>query len=216
MKLLYTGDYALLIDEEAEIYYDDYWIYLNGNEKFDGVVTKSNLTEETWYSKLHDRFAYKKIIAYYPLSKEATELDLPLLPNIFEEAELNNAYVNFCRDNPTEKVIFSHFAAGYKAAQSDKQFSLEDMKKAMFEVYKNGIKTPRDGKESFSEISNRVIQSLSTQQLPKDFVPDTNDIGFMKHANIMVGKKLYDIIICPFKSITNSEGKEELVGTYKY
>ena len=58
------------------------------------------------------------------------------------------------------------FVKGFKAHQElvkDKMFTVEDIRKAMFEVYKNGIRSSKEGKESFSEISNRIIQSL----LPK-------------------------------------------------
>ena len=82
-----------------------------------------------------------------------------------------------------ERLVFKHLESNhiqasprrvsvcselFKKAQelNDKRFSLEDMQKAMFAVYKNGIKSPKEGKESFSEISNRVINSL---QQPKVF-----------------------------------------------
>lgn len=100
---------------------------------------------------------------------------------------------------------------GYEVAQS-KQFSLEDVKKAFIA----GMGFIAVDPNRYEEDANNYIQSLSTQQLPVGFIPEPNDIGFIKNADIMVGKKLYDKIMSPFKTITNSDGKEELVGNYVY
>ena len=110
------------------------------------------------------------------------------------------------------------FIAGYKAAQqSNKQFSLEDIKKAI-EMAREGNFSNYEhyGYVDWVNSEEQIIQSLSTQQLPVGFIPEPNDIGFIKNADIMVGKKLYDKIMSPFKTITNSDGKEELVGNYVY
>lgn len=71
---------------------------------------------------------------------------------------------NYAQDLNSDKKI--GFIKGFKKAQSlnDKKFSLEDMKKAVFKVYKNGIRSPKEGKQSFNEILNEIIQSL---QQPK-------------------------------------------------
>lgn len=110
------------------------------------------------------------------------------------------------------------FIAGYKAAQqSNKQFSLEDIKKAI-EMAREGNFSNYEhyGYVDWVNSEEQIIQSLSTQQLPVGFIPEPNNIGFIKNADIMVGKKLYDKIMSPFKTIINSEGKEELVGNYVY
>ena len=49
-----------------------------------------------------------------------------------------------CPTEETEK----YFIKGYKQAKSETMFSLDNMKKAMFEVYKNGLREPKDGKEN--------------------------------------------------------------------
>jgi len=53
-----------------------------------------------------------------------------------------------------------------------------------------------------------IIQSLSTQQLPKEFIPEIRIINQDYRFERGQRKEL--------KTITNSEGKQELVGTYKY
>lgn len=95
-KLLKTNDYLLLIDEEAEIKEGDLIYYEYAARQptdkdsdrikiFDKIVGADKIL--AWFKK-DDRCYYiagcNKIIAYYPLSKEAKELDLPLLPNGFE------------------------------------------------------------------------------------------------------------------------------------
>lgn len=152
MKLITTNEYLLLIDEEAEIKKEEYPLIV--------LDTYSNrlhnyLTSE-WGSNASDY--YQKIIAYYPLTKEAKELDLPLLPNPFEN-ELNRSLKRaWDTIHPLDR---NSFVEGYRAAQS-KQFSLDSMRKA-FETGRNFQLT---GENNFNEL----IQSLSAQQLPKEFV----------------------------------------------
>src|SRR5690606_31666740 len=118
---------------------------------------------------------FQKIIAYYPLSKEAKELDLPLLPNPFEEEPLmkqaselrelrgyhKDSHYSFC----------GGFIEGYGAAQS-KQFSLEDVKKAIKMAKKGYNEFGENGflRHGFDFTEREIIQSLSTQQLPKEFI----------------------------------------------
>jgi len=164
---------------------------------------------------------------YYPLTKEAKELDLPLLPNPFEEEPLMKQASKlrelrgYHKDN--HYSFCGGFIEGYKAAQSDKRFSLEDVKKAIqmaktlvegkqeFEI--ENILGSSDGTYGISEkyTEEEIIQALSTQQLPKVFIPEyTNTNSYGSETNG------YDSGNFILKTITNSEGKEELIGTYKY
>lgn len=174
---------------------------------------------------------------YYPLTKEAKELDLSLLPSFevtksIEHLAEEKTDVECQIDSSLDYAgFYKGFIEGYKAAQS-KQFSLEDIKTVIkwlnknYSLIEDELFEPYIGKEDevpdvffhsvYEEALNRGIQSLSTQQLPVGFIPEPNDIGFIKNADIMVGKKLYDKIMSPFKTITNSDGKEELVGNYVY
>ena len=244
-KLIQTKDYLLLIDEEAEIKENDYLLLNNEHPK--GRIRKCfHLTNNNalWNGKdwntLKGKHFFidpkesegwgfvtelecKKIIAYYPLTKEVKELDLPLLPNPFiEEIDENTYLKNIGHEcflqmkklNPSggiREFIRMAVEFGYKAAQS-KQFSLDDMKKA-FEVGTNYGIYLRGG--SYDHRDNidweDYEKSLSTQQLPKEFIPE--------YEIVYSSKELADkgfIYEEVFKTITNSEGKQELVGTYKY
>lgn len=238
-KLIKTIDYLLLIDEEAEIKENDYLYdkltsHYAGIHQHSGVEYENDNATNIIQCKSGTTAPIScssKMIAYYPLSSEAKELDLPLLPNPFEgvdvEKEFNSQYKNFVFDDAWEETLIkSAFREGYKAAQSQsKQFSLEDIKKAFL-----------TGQESCSNSDTpldveRYIQSLSTQQLPKEFIPETEvDPTNPKnwYEDRPSGKYWEDEPVPPspnnlytngtrrLKTITNSEGKEELVGTYKY
>ena len=210
LEIVYIEDYALAIDKEAEIKDGDYK-YENG--QLVRVIIRPT------------KVISNKIIAYYPLTKEAKELDLPLLPNPFENKinlkkmsleAINNFNSEFYKANGLKDWLKipdarTGFELGYEAAQS-KQFSLEDMKKCWDECYQSLRYTVdvKDGKlafreEQFNKYREEYFQSLSTQQLPKEFIPEYTD----NHS------PYYDGIFNTIKTITNSKGKQQLVGIYK-
>lgn len=257
MKLLQTKDYLLLIDEEAEV--------CRGQHRF-----LNNKVEP-----IHEghNYPYKgnKVIAYYPLNSEAKELDLPLLPNPFEEVDIKklaeNSWEGCDGCNETDEYFWKKgFMFGYNMAQSNKQFSLEDMKKAIkmatyinpsdtsrfysseeiiqslstqqlpkqFSLedmiafgkkcfYKGFDKSENDDANCFTawkEEANELLQSLSTQQLPKEFVISDMEYlstnGSWEDVRLPLLKDFVQKANLRYKTITNSECKQELVGVYKY
>lgn len=284
-KLIQTKDYLLLIDEEAEIKENDYLLLNNEHPK--GRIRKCfHLTNNNalWNGKdwntLKGKHFFidpkesegwgfvtelecKKIIAYYPLTKEAKELDLPLLPSFegdvwvkgnrisvttlyeYEEQQdwpNHNKYENLGYQTYTGEVIeldkglalktddgkifktqgtywfgsiLDQNCKLLKAAQL-KQFSLEDVKKAIEMAREQSEPYYGGGGLVLSEpiyedkhTEEEIIQSLSTQQLPKEFIPEWKQT----HSGIF---RENNIPYATMKTITNSEGKKELVGTYKY
>lgn len=231
MKLIQTKDYLLLIDEEAKVgkyVWDKEHNYMREN------VSRNNITDFDI-----------EIIAYRPLTKEAKELDLPLLPNPFDKqidevTHLKNlgheCFIQMKKLNPSggmKEFIRMAVEFGYKAAQQSKQFSLEDVKKAI-DMAREEYTWTNQGREGSTEwyySKEQIIQSLSTQQLPSEFIPEYeyyyhSSEEFYKDAKFeKCSKEQYDSIkkeipTCPvkvkLKTITNSEGKEEIVGSYKY
>lgn len=192
-QLTQTNDYLLLIDEDAEIKVSDF------------ITDTYNVWQWKDDSSLLGR---KLVMAYYPLSKEAKELDLPLLPNPFEEVDINKIIDegNYgYHDESIDNFYREGFRDGYKAAS--KQFSLEDMKKAM----ELGL-TLIDGNVHNQERFEGFIQSLSTKQLPKEFIPeyDLMNEGYDKPED-------YPYQECKvLKTIINPKSKQEIVGVYKY
>lgn len=221
MKLINTKDYLLLIDGEVEIDEGDYYYWRLTNT----VQTNKLFIEDRKAGRNGPKGEVYKVIAYFPLTKQAKELDLPLLPNPFEEVDVEKLALEYRPDINIKGIDFDlsntrkAFVEGYKAAQS-KQFSLEDMKKAI-KMARRGICSNGEfdlnalyGLDDLQEVNHKysddeIIQSLSTQQLPKKFIPEyinTNSFGSETNG--------YDSGNFIPKTITNSEGKQELVGEY--
>lgn len=205
MKILSNNIYLLLIDEEAKIKGTVCLCYNSIKNTWDEDIILYQGTMPDYHS-----IGFQKILAYYPLTKEAKELDLPLLPNPFEDKfeELFDTVDNIkVRYSTEESDLWVAYRNGFKdcfEAQS-KQFSLEDM--ISFASFCNDNHSLDDSggqwdwQPLFSNVKPKTNQqmfedwkqSLSTQKLPKEFIPN------------------YGI---PF--ITNLEGKQELVGKYIY
>ena len=169
MKTIKTFTHLLLVDETAEIQEGDWFINTSSQ-----TVHKSDGTEIFDYRK--DKQVNFKIIAASPKLEDLPEFET-LPPNTEDDVEElayneldSEATVGVTTKGESQMFIQGYFK-GYNQAKSERMFSLDDMKKAMFEVYKNGIRNPKDGKESFSEISDRVIQSL-TKPKEYEFVPE--------------------------------------------
>lgn len=231
MKLIKTKDYLLLVDKSAEeIKVGDYF-YNESNSEID--ISNYVIIPTKWD-------ATYRMVAYYPLTEEAKELDLPLLPNPFEEDDIevladnyvNNQFSNYYFKSALREV----FKDGYKIAQT-KQYSLEDMKKAIkYGMYEAEHKSDKE--------INSYIQSLSIQQPPKQFIPKYIEYSFdeftelpecetylkivneyyrYSDGNEDIEQWFYAHIVWissllnkGLKTVLNCQNKLELVGTYKY
>ena len=162
LELVYTKEYVLLIDKRAEIKEGNIAIHDFGmGYDLEIPCDKDNLNSNT----------RKLVVAYHPLTKEAKELDLPLLPNPFKEVvdveklactkynvkdgirDYDERYYNTINIAKAESFI-----EGYKASQSKQ-----------LELLKRAIQLASDA-ENIEEVEREIIQSLSTQQLPKEFI----------------------------------------------
>lgn len=114
---------------------------------------------------------------YYPLNSEAKELDLPKLPP-FEEDNIEKLALEEVTKISKKQFlslgtlanIGDGFILGYKAAQTKEKYSLDDIKKAIEmaqEVDSDSVSSLYTKEE--------IIQSLSTQQLPKEFILGIGD-----------------------------------------
>ena len=230
MRLIETKSYLLLIDEKAKIKGTPCLCYNSIKNTWNGDVILCQGSMPEYHYK-----GFQKIVTYYPLTKGAKELDLPLLPNPFEDKNETSQegfdeqlWENYRK--PLNRSM-SHlereaFIKGYKAAQS-KPFTLENVKKA--------IKMARSGSNGLVTLKNfltpdyseeEIIQSLSTQQLPKEFIPNKHSYHVCDKCNNLFGDRDGRCDVCRrpsipikkeyYETITNSEGKEELGGTYIY
>ena len=228
-KLIQIKDYLLLIDEEAEIQKGD----LMYDNHLVGLCNCTKVVNKLPYSYTSSFLNVDKVIAYYPLTKEAKELDLPLLPSFevtksIEHLAEEKADVECQIDSSLDYAgFYKGFIEGYKAAQS-KQFSLEDIKTVIkwlnknYSLIEDELFEPYIGKEDevpdvffhsvYEEALNRGIQSLSTQQLPKEFEP----IMYPKYTQYDGFEEDDEIPVMTPMTSTNSEGKQELVGVWKF
>jgi hypothetical protein len=185
MKLLKTGLYLLLIQEEEE---DE--IKEGGDYYLDGA--------NRLFTPGHNFFTLSsfinKVIAYYPL-KEAKELEgVPLLPTPFKKYRVGRKQKRAILDEKGVEIGVFKTGSELEAQKycdylNGKQFSLEDMRKAFkaggnmgyqvcnLEYYyrEQGMKIPEGEITDENEDFEDFIQSLSTQQLPKKFILGKGD-----------------------------------------
>src|SRR5690606_31807377 len=120
---------------------------------------------------------------YYPLTTEAKELDLPLLPNPFKTYRVGRKQKRAILDEKGVEIgVFKtgseEQAQKYCDYLNNKQFSLEDVKRAIDLTQqicdRNAHYVQRDRNVHVPMITideeEEIIQSLSTQQLPKEFI----------------------------------------------
>lgn len=237
MKLIKTKHYLLLIDEEAEIRDRDYFIRDNPPLDFKPkrFIEKRGV--------LNPSSKCNRIKAYYPI-KEAKELKgLPLLPNPFDDKTYWIATVIFKDGTKLKSEKFYKYDSGIKSWSSNfsylmedkiecinydkytenhpEQFSLGDVKKAFNAGYDlntwEQLGIPNEERDYLNEYE--YIQSLSTQRLPKEFIPDYQYRPSTGETTYIQDGWEYNqdgINERKLKTITNSEGKQELVGEYKY
>lgn len=234
MKLIQTKEYLYLIGKEAKI------------KKGDLVAPRGLASYKVKnFDPLFDSSSFHyKVIAYFPLTKDSKELNLPLLPNPFENSpfynqkwEEENQYKKGLKELKEDSIeSFKEreladnepsyrlgYVYGAKAAENrliqtikdlkvaqSKQFSLEDIQRAI-RMAKDSVGVDNDGETCYSNKSDEeIIQSLSTQQLPKEFEPEVEQVYASKE--LTDEGFIYEEV---FKTITNSEGKEVIQGTYR-
>lgn len=248
MKLIKTKDHLLLIDEEAETCKYYLHNSIDGRHQIYSYKGNENNFKRgqsiKWCSKI---IAYRPLnkkakeldLPLLPNPNVNKEVDIEELAcNIYglsldeyeyikEDLSQNRALIEeHYRDINREEIPKKYFDAlsficGYQSAQSKFQYSLEDMKKAFNAGYDlntwEQLEIPNEEREYLNE--DEYIQSLSTQQLPKEFIPDYQYRPSTGETTYIQDGWEYNqdgINERKLKTITNSEGKEELVGTYKY
>ena len=191
MKLVKTTEYLLFINEEREPFnvgnIGVKYKALKAEDRTLVIANDSNLLsiEEHW----------RKVIAYYPLTKEAKELDLPLLPNPFKEeidieklacniynlsldeyeyinedlsqnrSLIEEHYKDINREEIAEKYFDVISFIAGYNAAQSKQFSLEDMKKAFQAGTQSGYQ--------FCDLEHYYREQES--QLPNEEIPDEDE-----------------------------------------
>lgn len=165
-KFIKAEDYLLLVDMNNKLFYNQYVVNLHNNDIHIGLEECLQSTNKCTL-----------ILAYLPLTKDAKELNLPLLPpfekvdfkNIVEDLPehdaLNSMDGTYSSFHYQSEAMIKGYELGYKAAQqSNKQYSLDDVLEFL-DLHTDAAPTSYL-KSEFRKYS----KSLSTQQLPKEFV----------------------------------------------
>jgi hypothetical protein len=214
LQIIETPDYILAVSDEEPKEGD--WVLLPDNTlgkiggiKENGQAFTDGTKGSTFTSHLHIS-KYKKIIAYQPKGN-APELDLPLLPEMVVEddveklaKETTKKYIN----EREKQTAYLEFIEGHKSAT--KVYSKEDLRKALkmlYNSFKKGYVAELD--VDFQE-EDEIIQSLKQPKTPKWFVAETITLNcfedcMTKECQEHCGRTL---------KTTTINGKAYLVGTY--
>lgn len=111
-KLIQTKDYLLLIDEKAEIKQNNWYI----DQSIKNFNHIKQMTFSKWGTKPTNCF---KILAYHSRTKEAKELDLPLLPLVGLETEEGKIW--------KDDGIFVYLQNGKKYKKSELELWVENI-----------------------------------------------------------------------------------------
>jgi hypothetical protein len=200
-KIIETPDYILAVSDE-EIKEDDWFWKPDMN-----MVFKAEYTPYT---------GCKKIIAYQPKGNEH-ELDLPLLPEIVVEEDVEKLAEEYASKKLKRKIIkyipleanvteYVSFIKGYKAAT--KVYSEEDLRKA----FEAGMYFVGEDKGSYE----KFIQSLKQPKTLKWFVAEIENImQFEKNPEYYgTGRENYRLPDLQRLKTTTINGKIYLVGKY--
>ncbi len=210
-KIIETNDYILAVSD-GEIKEGDYCInFFKSNDYIDAhtcsIIKRNYLKSETF-----DNFL--KIIAYQPKGN-APELDLPLLPEIVVEDDvekLADHNWNLHKELFSEKSkssFLSIFKTGYKAA--NKKYSEEDLINGILYGMKKGLDINKVDENDPDWVRN-YVKSLKQPKQPKWFVAENNYGRCMEERclNHPCDNK------CKELKTTFKNGKTYLVGKYEY
>jgi hypothetical protein len=205
VEIIYTEHYALIVSDEKIV--EGSFIY----ETNIGEVSKV----DKWYCEILEKGVKVepsvKVIAHRPLSDAPILEGVPLLPEFGKEDDVKRIslemgkefYIggNYDFENGVRK--------GYNKAKETYKYTEEDLRKALL-IKHDGLSV------------DYVIQSLQTKRSKSillETVGDTETINRCENFDIEIGcvasKCTCENLSIP-KTITNSQGQTELIGTYYY
>jgi hypothetical protein len=199
-EIIYTDDYALIVSDE----------HIKDVRPHKGKYhLEDGLTINKFPDYLTDLGACKLIIAHRPLTDAPILEGVPLLPE-FGDDDFLNTEIQVVGDNKTMSV--SNFLKKY--GKETYKYTEDDLRNAF-----NAGLMNRYSRTGEAVAEKEFIQSLQQPKRPKYFEcemePKYKHIGAVKgiygsgfrKQNLMYGLP---------KTITNSQGQTELVGSYTY
>lgn len=181
-------------------------------------VSQKNVKLSIVYQCKFDGKIDKKIIAHLPLNEAPYLEGVAVLPEMEDEVDfdkiVNDAdttHLNRFTSDAHEFMFTEGVKIGYNKAKETYKYTKEDMFDLYAHIVKNGIVS--------GEEVNKIIQSLNQPKLPAAFecVMKCGRCGSTDDEcwSAKECTRGYDFKDRP-KTITNSEGRTEWVGTYKF
>jgi hypothetical protein len=216
-KIIYTDNYALIVgDEEIK----DVRPFMGKYHLEDG------LTINKFPDYLTDLGACKLIIAHRPLTDAPVLEGVPLLPEFGKKEDAEKLAYNWFVTADKKNTIFdlgwvNIFTAGYKKAKETYEYTEDDLEntiKCLLRAINEHNEVDKPTNFIWRDWYKKHIQSLQQPKRPKYFEcemePKYKHIGAVKgiygsgfrKQNLMYGLP---------KTITNSQGQKELIGTYE-
>ena len=197
-EIIYTDDYALIVSDEQAKENDWGYIQFQGGD----VKLVGKYFADDW----------RKIIAHRPLTDAPIIEGVPLLPE-FEVDDFLNTEIQVVGDNKTMSV--SNFLKKY--GKETYKYTEEDLIAVWNVAFNEGMSLDDEINDPVS--FKDVIQSLQQPKRPKYFEcemePKYKHIGAVKGI-YGSGFRTQNLMYGLPKTITNSQGQKELVGSYIY
>jgi hypothetical protein len=204
-EIIYTDDYALILSDE----------HIKDVRPHKGKYhLEDGLTINKFPDYLTDLGACKLIIAHRPLTDAPILEGVPLLPEFSQEDDVVELAL---RTYPFGNSERNALITGYNKAKETYKYTEEDLIAVWNVAFEEGVSLDDEINDPVS--FKDVIQSLQQPKRPEYFEckmePKYKHIGAVKgiygsgfrKQNLMYGLP---------KTITNSQGQTELVGSYTY
>ena len=204
-EIIYTDDYALIVGDE----------HIKDVRPHKGKYhLEDGLTINKFPDYLTDLGACKLIIAHRPLTDAPILEGVPLLPEFKKEDDVVELAL---RTYPFGNSERNALITGYNKAKETYKYTEDDLIEVWNVAFEEGVSLDDEINDPVS--FKDVIQSLQQPKRPKYFEcemePKYKHIGAVKgiygsgfrKQNLMYGLP---------KTITNSQGQKELVGSYIY
>ena len=204
-EIIYTDDYALIVSDE----------HIKDVRPHKGKYhLEDGLTINKFPDYLTDLGACKLIIAHRPLTDAPILEGVPLLPEFSKEDDVVELAL---RTYPFGNSERNALITGYNKAKETYKYTEDDLIAVWNIAFEEGVSLDDEINDPVS--FKDVIQSLQQPKRPKYFEcemePKYKHIGAVKgiygsgfrKQNLMYGLP---------KTITNSQGQTELVGSYIY
>ena len=226
-KIIQTENYLLVVSDE-EIEKKDWFLYFYegkkyvcrrdntdvGNYEEDNGELLEGIGKEYYSEATFTYIVYlkdcKKIIAHKPLNGAPYLEGVDELPEfedevfkLFNEVDSNIDFSEFC---------FTSFKLAYNKTKETYTYTLSDLRRA----FTKGRDLKTEERDGFDEwkIFTKFIDSLNKPKLPIAFVCETTPMNLDEIRE--QGKGFLNTNTNKLKTITNSEGRTEWVGTYKF